>query len=215
MCEDAGVSARVLARAAGVDHSHLTRILRGTARPSIETYARIARALGADLVVRAYPNTGPTIRDRHQAPVLEWLLGTAHPRWEPYMEVAVTTPSRGWIDAVLHEARVPLVVATEIESSFRRIEQLVRWSEQKAAALPSWVGWPRLPVPPQISRLVVVRWTRANRAIAAEFGRQLAVAFPAHPDDAMAAISGTATWPGPALLWVRTEGGRVRFAPGR
>lgn len=215
MCEDAGVSARALAHAAGVDHSHLTRILRGNARPSIETYARLVRALGADLVIRAYPNTGPAIRDRHQAPILEWLLATLHPRWEPYTEVAVTAPSRGWIDVVLHEPRAPLVVATEIESTLRRIEQQVRWSEQKGAALPSWAGWSRLPAPPQISRLLIVRRTRTNRSIAADFARQLALAYPAHPDDAMAALAGTTPWPGPALLWVATDGGRVRFVPGR
>ena len=72
---DAGVKRAVLARAAGVDPSYLGRIEAGTASPSIDTYARLAAALGSDLSVRLYPNTGPTIRDRHQARIAERCSG--------------------------------------------------------------------------------------------------------------------------------------------
>jgi hypothetical protein len=44
-----------------------------------------------------------------------------------------------------------------------------------------------------------------------EFALQLGVAYPAHPQDALAAITGTATWPGAALIWAAIEPGRVRF----
>ena len=51
------------------------------------------------------PNTGPLIWDRHQARIVEGLLGKLHPRWRPATEVGVTRPARGWIDVVLHDAR--------------------------------------------------------------------------------------------------------------
>lgn len=54
----------------------------------METYARLAAALGADLSARLYPNTGPAIRDRHQAGIPEALLALLHPRWRPHTEVA-------------------------------------------------------------------------------------------------------------------------------
>jgi hypothetical protein len=57
--------------------------------PSIETYARLTTALGADLALRAHPNTGPRLRDRFAAPVSELLLGDAHARWLRFLEVAV------------------------------------------------------------------------------------------------------------------------------
>jgi transcriptional regulator with XRE-family HTH domain len=212
---DGGISQERLSAAAGVAQSQISRTLSGQARPSLETYAKLAAPLGADLSARLYPNTGPTLRDRHQAPILEWLLGLLHPRWQPFTEAAVTKPSRGWIDAVLHEARARLPVATEIESGLQRLEQLVRWSQDKAAALPSWPGWQRLEDEPQISRLLIVRRTRATRQVASDFARQLVIAYPAHPDDAMAALIGTAPWPGPALVWVRHEATGVRFVPGR
>ena len=215
LCADAGVSARALARAADLDHGYVAAILRGDVKPTVETYARLAIPLGADLSARLYPNTGPVIRDRHQARMLEWLLEQLHPRWRPFTEVAVRKPVRGWIDALLHDARAGLVVATEIESDLRRLEQQVRWSGEKATALPSWPGWTGLGDEPEISRLLLVRRTRATRGVATEFARQLAVAYPAHPDDAMAALSSAARWPGPAMVWVSLEPHRVRFVAGR
>jgi len=213
---DAGWSLAQLARASGVDPGYLHRILTGDERPSVETYARLAAALGADLSLRAYPGTGPALRDRHQAPILELLLRERHPRWAPFTEVIVRRPARGSIDAVLHEPRERVAVASELQGDLRRLEQLVRWQQMKAESLPSWDGWAELaPEPPAISRLLIVRRTRATRQVAAEFARQLRVAYAAHPDDAVAALTGTQPWPGPALVWVALEGGVARFLQGR
>lgn len=87
---------------------------------------------------------------------------------------------------------------------------------RKAASLPSWEGWDRLGEPPAISRLLVVRRTRATRSVAGEFAAQLRLAYPAHPDDAMAALTGrTVRWPGPALIWAEVGASRARLLPGR
>ena len=198
--EDAGVSRSALADAAGTDLSYLCRIEDGHERPSLATYVRLGVAIGADVTARLYPNTGPAIRDRHQARMLEALLAVLHRRWHAFTEVAVRRPSRGWIDAALHDPAAHLLVATEIQSELRRLEQIVRWSGEKADALPSWEGWPHLGEEPQVSRLLVVRRTRAARATAADLERQLRIAYPAHPDDALAALTGTTPWPGPALV---------------
>ena len=125
---DAGLPRARLADAAGVDDSYMRRVEQGTVSPSIETYARLAAALGADLAVRLYPNTGPAVRDRHQAGILEALLASKHARWHAYPEVAVRRPSRGWIDLVLHDARERTIVATEIQSD--------------SGASSSWFGGP-------------------------------------------------------------------------
>jgi transcriptional regulator with XRE-family HTH domain len=213
--EDAGISRSRLALEAGVDRKYLDRIEAGGMRPTIELYQRLAIALGADLNTRLYPNSGPTIRDRHQARILELTLRATHPRWVRYTEVAVRKPAKGWIDLVLHDPVERLVLATEIQSELRRLEQLVRWSADKADSLPSWAGWLRLYPQPSTSRLLLVRRTRATLGVAREFERQLRVSYPAHPDDAIAALSGTAPWPGPALVWVVLEGARSRLASGR
>ena len=219
LCTDAGISCAALARAASVDPGYLSRILARRATPTLEIYARLAVALGADLATRLYPNTGPAIRDRHQARILEALLAVAHPRWRASTEVKVVRPARGWIDLVFEERRELVVIATEIESQFRRIEQLVRWGHEKAASLPSSPIWPAVTFegapPPRISQLLIVRRSRSNREIAAQFMRQLAVAYPAHPEDALAALSGTTPWPGNALVWARIDTPEVLFLSAR
>ena len=209
MCADAGLPIEILANAAGVPASFLRRIMAGQARPSLETYAKLSIPLGADLATRLYPNTGPLIRDRHQARIAEALLAVRHPRWRASTEVGVTRPARGWIDVVLHEERERRLVAVEIESDIRRIEQQLRWAQTKAESLPSWEGWPADGA--EVSRLLIVRRTRSNRQTTLEFARQLATAYPAHPEDAVAALTGTPPWPGEAMVWAQIEPERVRF----
>lgn len=216
LCADAGITLAELARAAGVPYAHLWRTVAGIAKPSIETYAKLAVPLGADLSTRLYPNTGPLIRDRHQARIVEALLGQLHPRWRAVTEVGVMRPARGWIDVVLHEARERVVIATEVESDIRRIEQQVRWARMKADSLPSWDGWPAEPTgsggpTARISQLLIVRRTRATRQLGHEFAAQLALAYPAHPEDALAALTGTAPWQGAALIWAQINPDGVRF----
>ncbi|MBI3751250.1 MAG: helix-turn-helix transcriptional regulator, partial [Chloroflexi bacterium] len=174
--EDASLTRAALAQATGVDLTYLGRIEEGLVRPSLEMYARLAAGLGADLVTRLYPNTGPTIRDRHQARILEWLLGLVHRRWRPYTEAAVRSPARGWIDLVLHDATAACLVATEIQSGLSRLEQLVRWSGEKRVSLPSWEGYAQLGPIETTSSLLLVRATRATRAIGRQFARQLEAA---------------------------------------
>lgn len=216
LMSDAGVTERALAEAAGIAQSSVCRVLDRSLRPRLETYGRLAAALGADLSVRLYPNTGPAIRDRLSAPMLEGLLGVLDGRWRPYPEVAVRRPSRGWIDVALHDARAHTLVATELQSELRRLEQLVRWHGEKAASLPSCDFWERLGEPTHLSRLLIVRRTRTNRAIARDFEQQLRLAYPAHPDDALAALStATAPWPGATLLWADVVGSRARLLAGR
>src|SRR4051794_31251245 len=142
--EDAGLNRAALAAEAGVDLTYLGRIEDGLAKPSFETYARLAAALGSDLAALLYPNTGPAIRDRHQARILEALINKLHPRWRAYPEVAVRPPARGWIDIVLHDKSAGSLVAVEIQSVLPRLEQLLRWSAEKAASLPSWEGHAQL-----------------------------------------------------------------------
>ncbi len=223
---DAGLSIEQLGRAAGVDPSYLRRIEdrleppdedvpRRYPRPSVQTYQRLATALGADLATRLYPNTGPLVRDRHQGKMAEVVLAARHPRWTPYPEVRVRTPARGWIDLALHDRQARVLVATELESGLHRVEQLIRWSTEKMASLASWDGWASLGGAPEVSRLLIVRRTRATREIAATFAQQLRLAYPAHPADAVAAITGVAVWPGPAMVWVVLDGSRSHLVSDR
>ena len=204
--EDCGLSQRALGSLAGVPQSVISRVESSLEVPSIETYARLATGLGGDLSIRIYPNTGPAVRDRHQARIGEALIGLSASRWRPFPEVGVRRPVRGWIDLVLADTRAPLVVAAEIESMLRRLEQVVRWSNAKADALPSAAAYPFGSSPDLvIHRLLVIRDTARNRAIGALFQATLKAAYPADPWLALAALAGETPWPGSALLWARDK----------
>jgi transcriptional regulator with XRE-family HTH domain len=215
--EDAGATQTAVASLAGVHPSVISRIEAQELGPTLETYARVAAALGADIAARVYPQSGPAIHDRHQVRMAELVLASLHPRWQVSPEVAVRRPVRGWIDLALHDPAADVVVATELESGLRRIEQLVRWSREKADALTSssmWESWRGAALDPRISSLLVVRWTRANRDAVSAARRTLREAYPADPRDALDALTGTASWPGPALVWALIDGGNNRLSNG-
>src|SRR4051794_40011319 len=68
---DGGLTLRALARAADIAPSHLSEGGRGIAEPRFAVLASLAGLLGADVSIRLFPGTGPRIRDRHQAPIVE------------------------------------------------------------------------------------------------------------------------------------------------
>ncbi len=214
MREDAGLSQRRLAEAAGIDHGYLSQVERGLREPSIAVLVAIAEGLGGDLRVRIYPGTGSRLRDPIQAAIVEALLRQLHPRWQRHLEVPVYRPVRGVIDAVLHEPTSPVIAATEVHSELRRIEQLLRWSHEKADALPSASMWrfDGLGDAPRIDRLLIVRATRTNRRIVAALAETLRHEFPAPCREAFLALTTEdAPWPGSSLLWASVAGGVGRI----
>jgi len=227
---DAGLSIRRLAAEAGIDDGYLGQVERGEREPSLTVLVAIATALGGDTNVRLYPGTGPRLRDPIQARIVEALLRAAHPRWLPRVEVAVFRPARGVIDVVLQDRERPTVVAIEVHSELRRLEQQLRWAGEKAASLPTAAFWSIEPagnaVEPAgnavesatnaaIHKLLILRSTRANRELAERFSHTLAVAYPASAIDAYRALTEPiVTWPGSALLWATVDGDEARLLDG-
>lgn len=198
---DANVSVAELSRATNVAAGHLSRIEAGQANASMEVLIAVGVALGADLSVRYFPGSGPRIHDRFQALMVEALIRSLDPRWRVQLEVPVSKPSRGVIDAVLRDATTPLVVATEVHSDLHRLEQQLRWAHEKAKALTSLAGAPR------VSELLILRSTVRKRELARQYGATLRAAFPARAAEALAALTTPeAPWPGPAIVWMHLHG---------
>lgn len=209
---DVGLSQRRLADAAGIDHAFLSQIERGLREPSLAVLVAISTALGGELRVRIYPGTGPRIRDPLQARMVEALLRDLHPRWTRYLEVPVYRPVRGVIDLVLHDPMALVAGATEIQSELRRLEQQLRWSHEKADALPSASIWPSLEPCPCVDRLLIVRNTRVNRAVVERFAATLTTDYPAPAIDAYRALTtADAPWPGSAIVWIAVDGDAARI----
>jgi transcriptional regulator with XRE-family HTH domain len=212
--EDAGISQRRLSRLSGISQGHVSRIEAGASAASLETYNRLAVALGADLSVRLYPGTGPSLRDRHQIRIADHLLASLGSGWTAHPEVPVWRPVRGWIDLVLVDLAAGAIVAVEIESGIRRLEQQVRWAQAKAEALESARLWPfgADGATRSVSRLLVVRATRESVALSALARHLLDTAYPANPTDALASLRGAQPWPGAAVIWARiSRDGAVRL----
>jgi transcriptional regulator with XRE-family HTH domain len=202
MREDAGRSQVVIARAAGVSTGHLSEIEAGDAEPSILVLERIGMALGADLGVRYFANTGPRIRDHLQLAMSEALLGSLWARWRATPEVPVYRPVHGVIDLVLEERGGTTTVATELHSQLRRVEQQVRWQAQKADALavqPDQEGR-------SVSRLLVLRNTQATRDVVRVAVATISAAYPARTIDATVSLREGTPWPGAAVVWMRVDG---------
>lgn len=209
---DAGVSISALSRGSGVSQAHVSQVLAGEREPSIAVLTALTEALGADLSIRVYPGTGPKLRDGTQARIVEELLRVAAPMWRRSIEVPVTRPARGFIDVVFDEPEQSVVVATEVQSRMDRLEQQVRWAQDKAQSLPSAELWSFLSGAPTISRLLVLRSTVATRDLARRFRGTLEAAYPAPTADIhRSLIAGAVPWPGAGILWADVHGEVVRI----
>jgi hypothetical protein len=120
------------------------------------------------------------------------------------------------IDLVLDDRTSPLLVAGEINSELRRLEQQVRWHREKELSLPSSEIWGMSAAghEPATSRLLLLRSARDLRELARTFESTLAAAYPACAADVVAALVSEAPWPGPGIAWVRVDRADVRLLDG-
>jgi hypothetical protein len=120
------------------------------------------------------------------------------------------------IDLVLGERHRSLLVATELNSQLRRLEQQIRWHREKERSLPSCELWPfaRTLGEPTTSRLLVLRSTTTMRSSANAFESTLRAAYPARTSDVVEALVGTSPWPGAGIAWIRVDGADVRLLDG-
>ena len=205
------MSLRRLAAASGVSQPHLSQILAGDREPSISVLTAIGNALGGDVSIRFYPTTGPAIHDRGQARIVEELLRIAAPVWRGDPEVAVNRPARGFIDVVFDSQALGTIVATEVQTRIDRLEQQLRWAQDKASSLPSADLWPYLDGDRAISRMLILRSTATNRELARRFEATLRAAYPARAEDVFASLTSGTAWPGPGILWADVTGDVVRI----
>ncbi len=175
---------------------------------SLDVLTRIAVALGADLGVRLYPGVGPRLHDRFQSSMTEALLRALDPRWRVDLEVPITRPARGVIDLVLTDRLGSAIIAGEVYSELRRLEQQIRWSAEKADGLTARLdeGDPS-GRRHMISRLLVLRSTTATREIARRYEATLKAAYPSRTRDVVVALTTpSAPWPGSGIVWMHLHG---------
>jgi transcriptional regulator with XRE-family HTH domain len=200
---DAGISQKHLAQACGIDGAHLSRIERGLVQPSLDVLVAIGACLGADLGVRYFPGSGPRLKDRFQAPIIEALIRILHARWIRYPELAVPK-ARGFVDLALGD-RLGTGIECEAHTEIRALDELLRRQLEKALAVEELgvVGM-------NVSTLLVLRSTKLTRDVVRLHESTFAAAFPGRVADALSALTSVdAPWPGPTLLWAKLEGAKA------
>ena len=202
---EAGVTRAELARCAGIDPGHVWRVEAGTASPSLEALLALSACLGADLSVRLFPAARPRLHDRFQAPTVEAIVRTLGPGWRPQPEVLVPA-ARGVIDLVLTRGLDRLTIVCECHSELRRLDVVLRRLSEKEEAFGAHLGTAQI-----VSKLLLLRSTRATRHIATLYEGTLAAAFPARTVDVLAALRGTAAWPAAGIVWASVEGAKARI----
>jgi transcriptional regulator with XRE-family HTH domain len=209
--EDAGITQARLARAAGISRAHLCGIESGESEASLAVLTALADALGASVSIRLYPGTGPRIRDHLQARIVEALLRQLDARWKRFLEVPVYRPVRGVVDVVLHDPAAAQIVAIEVHSEIRRLEQLLRWANEKRDALPSAEMWQFAAAGgrPALSSLLVLRSTPSTRSLVEEHAATFETTYPAPAREVWTSLTSTAPWPGAGLIWASVRDGRA------
>ena len=154
--------------------------------------------------------------DRFQLAMVDSFVRALDSRWSVRLEVPVTKPARGVIDAVLADRTAPLVVASEFQSEFRRVEQQIRWNNEKADGLAARLQEEARGDPaPSVSHLLVLRSTTATREVARRYEAVLRAAYPARTADLVKALtSADMSWPGPGIVWMRLEKGKADLLEG-
>jgi transcriptional regulator with XRE-family HTH domain len=210
------LSAREVAAAIGVHAATVRAIEAGDPHVSLELRARYAVALGSRLRLTSTETPGAVpLRDRVHALMHEAILALLAPAWRALPDRPVNHEGiRGSIDLVLVAAEARIVGSTEVKSLFVSLEELIRRSGEKRAALAGG-GTVGLADPGprgyRVAELVVVRDTDANRAVAALHRAYLDAAFPGPAADAIAALTeDPARLPDRSLVWLRT-GPSARF----
>ena len=210
MREDAGLSARAVARAANISPSTLLELEAGTFDPSVEVVARVGSVLGCRVGIRLNPGAGPVIKDHFQTAMVRGLLPFVGQAWRRHLEVPVFRPVRGYVDLAIEEDLHPLAVAIEAHSLIERVEQTLRWIHAKSDALEARLTEQGRPRP--VSRALLLRSAPSTRQAVRLAEDLFATAFPARMADAVSALKDPARgWPGAAVIWMSVSGGEARL----
>jgi len=137
--------------------------------------------------------------------MVEAVLRRLHPRWLARVEVPISGSVRGVADLVLDERTARMTIVGEAQSEFRGLEERIRWFAEKTEAISERLkrdGRPR-----EVSRLLIILSTVNTREMARRYAATLSAAYPASSTAVFDALTGTSTWPGAGIIWVRLDRG--------
>jgi transcriptional regulator with XRE-family HTH domain len=213
----AGLRQLDVALAGGVSQSFISRMESGRGQDaSIETWLAVATAVGSELA--AFFDDAPGAarsRDYEHLKRQQLVITTAAAGgWHPSVERRSDTRSAwpGSVDGQLDRAGRRETAVVEIWDWFNDVGEAARGLIRKVTAIEREQAARELDGAPQwrVSGLIIVRGTRRNRQLLAEFGALFRAVYPASSRAWLAALTRPdAEMPrDPGLLWTDVRGTR-------
>ena len=176
------------------------RVELGDPGVTITTLCAVAEAVGLDIVLRAYPGRGPTLRDTGQLALAERICAQAHAGWQPNVELAVG-PNGEAIDVVLFAARE--IWAVEIERMAIDFQAQYRRADRERAILAALHQRP-------VRLVIILEDSRRNRAALEAHLAFIHASLPAGSREVLAALRTGRLLGRDGLAWVRRVSQRAR-----
>jgi transcriptional regulator with XRE-family HTH domain len=193
-----GLSRAAAARRAGVSRSTWERVERGSPAVTLRTMCAVTDAVGLDLVIRAHPGRGLSLRDRGQMAIAEYLRAQAHPAWSGSLEVTAGEFGRA-IDQVFWGTDE--ILAVELIRHMADYQGQYRSASLKRDWLAGQHARP-------VRLVLVVEDLRSNRAVLGPHVALIRSVLPAGSRQVMEALRSGRPLGSDALMWIRRPAGR-------
>lgn len=181
------------ARRAGVSRSTFERVEAGSPATRLDILAAVTNAVRLDLVLRTYPQRGPSLRDSGQMEIAASLVAAASAAWRAELEVTAGDHGEA-IDLVFWGTDE--IIAVEIERRMADYQAQYRSVARKRDWLAQHHGR-------RVRLVVAVEDTRRNRTAMSPHLQLTGIVLPAGSRRVMKAITAGVPLRSDGLLWTR------------
>ena len=188
-----GLTRAQASRRAGVSPDTQRRVEEGDAGISITTLCAVGEAVGLDVVVRAYPRRGHSLRDTGQLAVAQLLCAIAHPSWTAALEVPAGDHGEACDIGFFGATEI---IDTEIDRMILDFQAHYRRNTSKREYLADRHQRP-------VRLLMVVEDTVRNRRALAPHAEFIRSALPAGSRETLQALRNGSPLGRDGLLWIR------------
>jgi transcriptional regulator with XRE-family HTH domain len=190
-----GLRVEQVAERAQVAPSTVLRVIGGDAGVHLDTLCAVARAVGLNLGVKAYPGLQPRLRDTGQLRMAETLIRQAHRSWRPSLELVVGDPYGRAADLVFFGPDE--IIHAELERHIVDFQAQLRAASVKRQSLQQHHHRP-------VRLILIIEDTPRNRSVVAAQHRVVSTALAATSRDIFRSVRSGSPLAQDGLLWIRS-----------
>ena len=188
-----GLTRAQASRRAGVSPDTLRRVEAGDPGVSITTLCAVGEAVALDIVIRAYPGRGHSLRDTGQLAVAELLSAIANPSWKAALELPAGDHGEACDIGFFGSTEI---IDTEIDRMILDFQAQYRRSNRKRSYLAERHQRP-------VRLVLAVEDTERNRAAVAPHADFIKAVLPAGSREILKALRSGVPLGRDGLLWIR------------